>query len=140
MTDSPKNSTIRKRIIVIGVVQGVGFRPFIYKLAGTNLISGFVRNTSAGVVIEAEGEKTKVESFIRDISVLHPPKARVDSVESVDLPVAGSSGFSIEKSEGPGEVTSIVPPDMAMCPDCRNDILDPSNRRYLYPFTNCTNC
>ena len=131
---------IRKRILIKGVVQGVGFRPHVYKLASAHSISGWVKNDASGVTVEAEGPAGKLEHFIRDISRLKPPASRVDSVSVSGLALVGEKVFSINKSGGRAPASAIIPSDLALCADCRGELLDPSDRRYLYPFTNCTNC
>lgn len=131
---------VRKKILVKGVVQGVGFRPHVYKLAAEYRLGGWVRNDASGVTIEAEGPGPSVEAFIRDISARRPAAARVDSVVSRAVPAAGEKAFSIAKSGGKAPAAAIIPADLALCPDCRRELLDPADRRYLYPFTNCTNC
>ena len=131
---------VRKKILVKGVVQGVGFRPHIYKLAAEYALSGWVRNDAAGVTIEAEGPGPAVAAFINDISRRRPAAARVDSVLSSALPPSGGKGFAISKSGGGAAAAAIIPADLALCPDCRRELSTPSDRRHLYPFTNCTNC
>ncbi|MEI7529414.1 MAG: carbamoyltransferase HypF [Elusimicrobiota bacterium] len=131
---------IRERITVKGVVQGVGFRPHIYKLAAAYSLSGWVKNDAAGVTIEAEGAPDRVAGFIRDISLKKPAAARVDSVAHSAVRPAGDSSFLISKSGGRARAAAIIPADLALCPDCRRELYDPGDRRYLYPFTNCTNC
>lgn len=121
-------------------MQGVGFRPHIYKLAAEHGLAGWVKNDASGVTIEAEGAGPSVEAFIRDISARKPAAARVDSVVSSAVPAAGAKGFTISKSGGRAPAAAIIPADLALCPDCRRELLDPADRRYLYPFTNCTNC
>ncbi len=132
--------TVRKRILVKGVVQGVGFRPHVYKLAARHALGGWVRNDAAGVTIEAEGAISAVKAFLRDLSALKPAASRIDSVVSSDLPSSGEKGFRITRSGGRAPAAAIIPADLALCPDCRRELLDPADRRYLYPFTNCTNC
>ncbi len=131
---------IRKKILITGVVQGVGFRPHIYKLALEGALGGWVKNDASGVTIEAEGPAAEVGKFIREISRRKPAAARIDSVSSSDLAPAGQKDFAIAKSGGKAPASAIIPADLALCADCRRDLLDPSDRRYLYPFTNCTNC
>ena len=130
---------IRKRILVKGVVQGVGFRPHIYKLAAAYSLSGWVKNDAAGVTIEAEGAQASLAGFIRDIALKKPPASRVDSVSASPVRPACGSSFIISKSGG-AAAAAIIPADLALCADCRREMADPADRRYLYPFTNCTNC
>lgn len=131
---------VRKKILVKGVVQGVGFRPHVYKLAAEHGLAGWVRNDASGVTIEAEGPGPSVEAFIRDISARRPAASRVDSVASSAVRPVGEKTFSITKSGGKAPAAAIIPADLALCPDCRRELLDPRDRRHLYPFTNCTNC
>ncbi|MFH1620414.1 MAG: carbamoyltransferase HypF, partial [bacterium] len=130
----------RKKILVNGIVQGVGFRPAVYRIALKNGIAGNVINTSAGVVIEAEGKPAAVRKFLRDLKEQKPPQSRIDSISVRPVPAKEGSGFVIEKSRDAGKASSIVPADLSLCAGCRKDIFDKSGRRWLYPFTNCTNC
>ena len=129
----------RLKVVVRGAVQGVGFRPFIYRLANELGLKGWVLNSSSGVFIEVEGPTEKLRSFVLRIETDKPPIAFIQSLESSYLDVTGYKGFEIRESLD-GEKTAIVVPDIATCPDCRREIFDSHNRRYLYPFTNCTNC
>ena len=130
----------RRKFRVHGVVQGVGFRPFVWTLATRLALSGTVRNTSGAVVIEAEGPAAALAEFGRALQAEAPRLARIESVETAELAPSGGSGFRIVESQSiPGEYQPIAP-DAATCPDCVADILDPANRRHGYPFTNCTNC
>ncbi len=126
--------------MVKGVVQGVGFRPHVYKLALERALGGWVKNDASGVTIEAEGPGGEVEAFVKDISRRRPAAARIDSVSSFSLPVSGKKTFFIAKSGGRAPASAMIPADLALCTDCRRELLDPSDRRHLYPFTNCTNC
>ena len=121
-------------------MQGVGFRPHVYKLAAEYALGGWVRNDASGVTIEAEGPGPSVEEFIKDISRRRPAAARVDSVVSRAVAPAGDTTFTITKSGGKAPAAAIIPADLALCADCRSELMDPADRRYLYPFTNCTNC
>ena len=130
----------RRRFSVHGVVQGVGFRPFVWALASRFDLQGWVRNTSGAVVIEVEGEPSSLARFLHSLQADPPRLARIDSVESEDVEPTGERGFRIVESRAiEGEYQPIAP-DAATCPDCVADILDPINRRYRYAFTNCTNC
>ncbi|OGR40899.1 MAG: carbamoyltransferase HypF [Elusimicrobia bacterium GWA2_61_42] len=133
-------SLVRKKILVKGVVQGVGFRPHVYKLAVAHALAGWVKNDAAGVTIEAEGRLSSVKTFIREITLKKPAAARVDSVFVSAVAAAGEKNFCIAKSGGKAAASAIIPADLALCPDCRRELLEPSDRRYVYPFTNCTNC
>ncbi len=129
---------LRRRIEIQGVVQGVGFRPYVYRLAAQFGIFGWVLNSPDGVVIEAEGEA--VEAFLYALQSQLPPLARIDRISVAELPATREHAFHIRESVGGEGQFSLVPPDIATCPECTAEFLDPSNRRYLYPFTNCTNC
>ena len=131
---------IRKKIIIKGVVQGVGFRPHVYKLALERSLSGWVRNDASGVTIEAQGRTSDLARFIKDIGIRKPPAARIDSLKTSALKPGEGGDFAIIKSGGKTKAEARIPPDLALCADCRRELLDPSDRRYLYPFTNCTNC
>ncbi|MBN1286360.1 MAG: carbamoyltransferase HypF [Anaerolineae bacterium] len=135
-----KDTTARRHIHVDGVVQGVGFRPFVYNLATGLGLAGWVRNTSAGVDIEAQGIPAALDAFVRDLCAKAPPLAvieRIDVREAAPLPADGR--FEIRHSASAGGI-SLIAPDVATCPDCRRELFDPDDRRYRYPFTNCTNC
>ena len=130
----------RVAIEAFGTVQGVGFRPFIYQLAQKYRLSGWVRNTSACVEIEAEGNETALEDFKQEIASGAPPAARVSHIESREIPARGTSGFAIIQSVPKEGEYQLISPDLATCKECRSEIFDPENRRFRYPFTNCTNC
>jgi len=125
---------------VTGVVQGVGFRPFVYNLALRHGISGWVKNTSEGVFAHAEGDEVAVAAFVRDISDQAPPMAVIDAVHIADVAAEGYRGFAIVESERIDGTMTLVSPDIATCAECAAELRDPGNRRYGYPFTNCTNC
>ena len=128
----------RVRLTITGIVQGVGFRPHAYNLAVSLNLHGFVFNTSKGVIIEVEG--TGAESFSDAMLQTLPPLASIKTIEAETLPPAGYSGFEIRLSEPSEKEFALVSPDIATCPDCLREMYDPADRRYLYPFTNCTNC
>ncbi|HTY57664.1 MAG TPA: carbamoyltransferase HypF [Bacteroidota bacterium] len=130
----------RVHIAVRGAVQGVGFRPFVYRLATGLRLGGWVLNSPAGVFIEAEGEKDALDQFIIRVGSDRPRLASIQSMECTFLDPAGTKIFEILKSVPAGETGALVLPDIAPCPECLADINDPSNRRYRYPFTNCTHC
>lgn len=129
----------RVRLRVRGIVQGVGFRPFVYRLALRFGLSGWVRNTGAGVLIEVEGAEHDLDSFRRAVEREAPPLAAVSAVTCEPLAVEGGSGFLIAAS-APGATGCEVAPDCDVCDDCLAELFDAGNRRYLYPFINCTNC
>ncbi len=130
----------RCRLVVTGVVQGVGFRPFIHRLAGSLALSGWVLNSTEGVVIEVEGKPDHLDRFAQSIPTDAPPRARVEQVDRTDLPPIGYTSFAIEESlESEGQFV-LISPDICICDDCLREMRDPTNRRYRYPFINCTNC
>ena len=129
-----------KRIGVRGVVQGVGFRPFVYRLAHEHDLTGWVLNHSGGVEIEVEGLPSRLEAFVHDLTAQAPPLARIIAVEVSDAPPVGYDRFEIRHSVAQEGRYQLISPDIATCDDCRRELLDPDDRRYRYPFTNCTNC
>ncbi|MGK7344368.1 MAG: carbamoyltransferase HypF [Candidatus Nitrospinota bacterium M3_3B_026] len=131
---------VRRRITVEGIVQGVGFRPFVHSLAERLSLSGYVINNSRGVIIEVEGDEDDVKEFERGLAALAPPLSHITKVNSRDAPILGTSGFSIRESEDEGVKTALVAPDSDVCGDCLRELFDPADRRYRYPFINCTNC
>ena len=128
------------QIKVFGIVQGVGFRPFIFNLANHFHLRGWVKNTSAGVVIEVEGDDSDIFAFMKLIETEHPPLARIDHLDSREISVNGHHNFSILESEAITDAFQPISPDVAICTDCLKELLDPTDRRYRYPFINCTNC
>ena len=128
-------------ITVTGIVQGVGFRPFVYRLAKRNLINGWVLNDASGVFIHAEGEAKLLDEFILEISEYAPAAAVVKQIEMREVPLQGCTSFEIRTSDdAAAEETTLVSADLATCDDCLAELFDPGNRRYHYPFINCTNC
>jgi hydrogenase maturation protein HypF len=138
--DSGQKAQVRKSIRVRGVVQGVGFRPFVYRLATEEHLGGFIGNDTDGVIIELEGSQGSFEAFLFRLTSETPPLARIDSVATSDLQPAGETTFRIVASEVLGRVSTGIPADAATCSDCLRELLDPADRRYRYPFLNCTNC
>jgi hydrogenase maturation protein HypF len=133
-------STIeRRRFRLRGTVQGVGFRPFVYRTAQLHGLSGYVLNDGDGVLVEAEGDALSLASFGATLQSDPPSLAIVDTVEVELLPTTGAAGFAIVASSGTG-ATAVIPPDIATCDDCLRELFDPRDRRYRYPFVNCTNC
>lgn len=130
----------RARIIVRGVVQGVGFRPFIYRLANDHELKGWVLNSTEGVVIEVEGPMNRLQEFIADITLKAPPLAVIEKVETSFLPPVGYQSFIIQASQEQEDKFVLISPDICLCPDCLRELFEPSDRRYRYPFINCTNC
>ena len=131
---------MRWRHVVAGQVQGVGFRPFVYRLARELCLSGWVQNAPEGVVIEVEGPAGAVTAFGQRLPAEIPPLARLLSHTATETPVCGDAGFSILTSAPGTGHEVLISPDTATCPDCLADMADPLGRRYRYPFTNCTNC
>ncbi len=127
-------------ISVRGVVQGIGFRPFVYRLAHEHDLKGWVRNTSGNVEIEVEGDAEALRRFISDLEAKAPPMAHIEHIETAFLPPKGYTGFRIRQSVREEGKYQLVSPDIATCPDCQREIFDPADRRFRYPFTNCTNC
>ncbi|MBW2194393.1 MAG: carbamoyltransferase HypF, partial [Deltaproteobacteria bacterium] len=123
-----------------GIVQGVGFRPFIYNLALANNVKGFVSNTSQGVYIEAEGVRESLDAFLSAIPEEKPPLALIVSIETAEQPTKKYSDFTIQKSESQEQRRTLISPDVCVCGDCLTELFDPNDRRYGYPFINCTNC
>ena len=130
---------MRRDVVVRGVVQGVGFRPYVYALARSLGLSGSVRNTSDGVRAEVEGRLPDVLAFTARVGPEAPPLAVVDEVTWTEQPPRGGSGFTIASTSGTTGRT-FVSPDVAICPDCLTDLTDPTNRRFRHPFVTCTNC
>ncbi|HLE11178.1 MAG TPA: carbamoyltransferase HypF [Bacteriovoracaceae bacterium] len=130
----------RLSITITGVVQGVGFRPHVYRLAKKYNLSGQVNNNNIGVQIEVEGSIDNIQNFISDLRNCPPKQSRIDSFANFEIPLKNEMEFSIIISSGDGPKEVEISPDLATCAECLTDILDPTNRRYAYPFTNCTNC
>lgn len=130
----------RSRITLKGVVQGVGFRPFVYRLATELELVGWVRNFPQGVLIEVEGTRGRIEDFLLRLETEKPNLSSILNLEYSFLTPVGYKAFTIQSSEGGGKKEALVLPDMATCSDCLNEIFDPANRRFAYPFTNCTHC
>lgn len=131
----------RHRFLIQGAVQGVGFRPFVYRLATELQLTGWVQNSPQGVIIEVEGDATRLANFRHRLSEEKPPHALIQTLEAQELKPIGESEFTIHQSDQTGaDKTTIVLPDLATCPACFQEIFAPQNRRYRYPFTNCTHC
>jgi hydrogenase maturation protein HypF len=142
LTRSAAERRVGRSIVVRGVVQGVGFRPFVWRLANELGLAGTVRNTGGQVEIEVEGPEAAVDAFVGRIRSEAPPRARVEevAVRPSTRSTGRASGFSIEESHSSGSAERLFPPDIATCDDCLREVFDPADRRYRYPFTNCTNC
>jgi hydrogenase maturation protein HypF len=130
----------RARVRVEGIVQGVGFRPFVHALAGRLGLAGLVGNDAGGVFVEVEGAADTVERFLEALAAEAPPLAVIERVTATPLPPTGGHGFAIAPSQAGGERQTLVSPDTATCDDCLRELADPADRRYRYPFVNCTNC
>ena len=134
-----EENRVLKHISVRGVVQGVGFRPFIYRLAGEHGLKGWVINTSSAVEIEVEGADAEIEAFLRRVPREAPPRARIEAIDASPGKPAGYAAFEIRESRSDAGY-QLISPDIATCGDCAAELFDPHDRRYRYPFTNCTNC
>lgn len=131
----------RAEIKIRGIVQGVGFRPFIHKFAGGLGLKGFIKNTSSGVELELEGEREKLELFVRELPDKAPRLALIESVEAKYSPeLVGYKSFEIRESRREESMNTLISPDICVCGDCLRELRDRGDRRYKYPFINCTNC
>ena len=130
----------RLRVCVHGVVQGVGFRPFVYTTAAALGLSGSVRNDTSGAIVEVEGDPAEIEQFLARLRDRPPPLAVIESIETHDVPPVGGTGFAIADTSRSDGGRTLVSPDVAMCADCAAEQRDPANRRYRHAFVNCTNC
>ncbi len=130
----------RLRVCVRGVVQGVGFRPFVYTTAAALGLSGSVRNDSSGAIIEVEGDAADIDDFLTRLRNRPPPLAVIESVETQDVPAIGGTGFTIADTSRSDGGRTLASPDVAMCTECAAEQRDPANRRYRHAFVNCTNC
>lgn len=133
-------AAVRRRVTVRGTVQGVGFRPFVHRLAAELRLAGHVRNGTEGVVTEVEGAPESVAEFCRALTERPPPLADVREVAQETVPALGTSGFVIHTSEGGGTGRTLIPPDTATCEDCLRELADPADRRHRHPFITCTHC
>ena len=131
---------IRRRLTVTGVVQGVGFRPFVHRLAKEHGLAGWALNNGAGVVIEVEGPPEPLDLFQQDLRHKCPPLGRIDRIVAETHPPSGEQDFKILASADDREKSALIPPDAALCGECKAEMEDPEDRRYRYPFINCTHC
>jgi hydrogenase maturation protein HypF len=138
--DAANAAPERRRILVQGIVQGVGFRPFVYALAHRCGLMGYVRNDTAGVTIEVEGAPAALAQFLTTLQNEPPPLARIGQVTWEQIPPIGDRAFLIHASHSQTERHALVAPDVCTCDDCRRELFDPHDRRFRYPFINCTNC
>jgi len=139
-TASKPRQTLRRGIDVFGIVQGVGFRPYIYRLATERGLTGSISNTAAGVSIEIEGPAEEVADFQARLPVEAPPLARITGVVVRELPCNGDRDFRIVASRAAAERRTLISPDVAICAHCLGELLHPADRRYRYPFITCTDC
>ncbi len=130
----------RLRLQLSGVVQGVGFRPFVYRLAGALGLGGWIVNAPHGVIIEIEGDSAALEAFLARLPREKPAHALITALEQSEIPPCGERAFEIRDSRAEGARTALILPDLATCPDCLRELFDPADRRYRYPFINCTHC
>ena len=130
----------RYRIRITGIVQGVGFRPFIFNLAECYSLAGWVTNDSSGVLIEVEGEESRLQSFLEDIPIKNPPLSQIDSITTDVITPIDDGDFQIKITNRSQQVSTMISPDMSICEDCYREMMDSGDDRYLYPFINCTNC
>ena len=133
-------NTRRYRVTVNGRVQGVGFRPFVYRLASEAQLTGWVNNNSEGVCIEVEGEQSSLTQFLTRLREETPPLAQIVHFHQQEMATQAEPEFCIHDSERGERANTLIPPDAATCVDCLGELFDPANRRFHYPFTNCTNC
>jgi len=130
----------RARGAIQGIVQGVGFRPFVYQLASRYGLTGYVANTPVGVEIEVEGTEADIQGFARAVAAEHPPLACISDIHWEEITPRNEASFTIRKSQEGRERSALISPDVCICPDCLSEMRDPTNRRFRYPFINCTNC
>ncbi len=141
MTCVTDSSTRRRlRIAIRGAVQGVGFRPYIYRLATEQSLTGWVNNSPQGVTVEVEGSPAVLQTFLLRVERERPPLAAIHGLEATMLDPTGYADFTIRESTVGGDTATVVLPDIAPCAECRCELFDPRDRRYRYPFINCTNC
>ncbi|CAH2213307.1 carbamoyltransferase HypF [Tepidibacter aestuarii] len=134
------NKIIRKYVWVKGIVQGVGFRPFVYNIAVNNNLNGWVKNTSEGVYIDIEGKEENIDIFLDELKYKAPPLSKINEIIIEDRCIKNYDDFSIQKSHDNENAITLISPDVATCKDCEREIKNNKDKRYKYPFTNCTNC
>ena len=134
------STTNRRRIEISGIVQGVGFRPFVDRLATEKGLAGFVCNHPGGVTVEVEGQQEELFSFVNEISSRAPPLAEILQVDVTSVQPVGDARFAILPSRHAAQGSTRVSPDVAICADCLAEMNDPQDRRFQHPFINCTNC
>lgn len=131
---------VARTLLVNGVVQGVGFRPFVYQLANRHKLNGHVANTTTGVTIHVEGPSKRIETFIDDLTVQSPPLAQITDLSQKEEALRNYANFRIVKSRPAAKMSTLISPDVSICEDCRRELFDLKDRRFAYPFINCTNC
>ncbi|MFB3788573.1 MAG: carbamoyltransferase HypF [bacterium] len=134
------NPIRRFHLDIRGAVQGVGFRPFLYRMAADLRLAGWVSNTPQGVIVEVEGPAAAVDRFVQRVQDEKPPHSTIQHFSANEIPAQGSAVFEIRASLDGGVKSALMLPDLGTCRECRDEVFDPRNRRYLYPFTNCTHC
>lgn len=140
MSNNQNAEIARIRLTCEGSVQGVGFRPTVYRLATELHLKGFVKNSPLGVIIEIEGPRGNAEKFLKILPPSLPPIAKISAIQKEEILTKGDTDFRIIASEEGKRTKALTSPDSVLCPDCKKEMEDKSNRRYRYPFTNCTNC
>jgi len=139
-SDTPMSNVRRLAITVRGVVQGVGFRPFVYNAARTRRLAGWVLNEADRVRIEVQGAEADLDAFLDTLRNDHPPQARIDTLDVQPTDCQAAETFEIRTSDRSAAPRPTIPADLATCAECAAEIRDPAERRSRYPFTNCTNC
>ncbi|HYW43338.1 MAG TPA: acylphosphatase, partial [Bryobacteraceae bacterium] len=129
-----------RSIRVRGVVQGVGFRPFVFRLASANTLTGWVLNAEEGVEIHLEGAEPALEAFLRDLETKPPPAARITAIDVLPAAPSGLKDFVIRESRRESRPSVRISPDLPVCGDCLRELFDRGDRRFEYPYINCTNC
>lgn len=140
MSEPIPPTVLRKSLLVSGMVQGVGFRPFVYRLAQDCALTGSVANTAAGVSIEIQGDTAALDTFVQRLKSELPPLARITQLSAADIALVEEAGFRIASTLGGASARTLISPDVALCEDCLHEMRDPRDRRFRYPFINCTNC
>jgi hydrogenase maturation protein HypF len=140
MEQTTRALTVRKSIDVTGIVQGVGFRPFVYRLAHECSLTGFAANTPSGVTIEVQGDPDLIEQFLARLQTEAPPLAKITSLTPHEMEVHSDTAFRIVSSRLGSPPKALISPDVAVCADCLGEMMNPRDRRFRYPFINCTNC
>jgi len=126
--------------VIDGIVQGVGFRPFIYQLAFRYGLAGYVANTAEGVDVEIEGPEKEIQQFIDAVEAERPPLSHIASADWAEIPSINEDSFVIRRSRIGKERSALISPDVGICSDCLSEMRNPRDRRFGYPFINCTNC